>query len=180
MSTAPPRPHPYPCGTPPVRHAAFLDVGDDQRFPPLSAGCCGVGETGCELNFQGPCLRRGQERTLLAPGPMSSWPGGGGLKTNQLTSMCIGFPSMKWVCTPSWRCSEIKQVGQRGDLQLMVMPSSTPRLLGNFTWKVPLLGMTDSVNQQPWVTQDSRRAQRSASSTRCGLLLGWEGGSLRE
>lgn len=27
---------------------------------------------------------------------------------------------------------------------LIVMPSSTPRLLGNFTWNVPLLGMTDS------------------------------------
>lgn len=39
----------------------------------------------------------------------------------------------------------------------MVMPSSTPRLLGNFTWKVPLLGMTDSVNQQPWVTQEELR-----------------------
>ena len=26
----------------------------------------------------------------------------------------------------------------------MVMPSSTPRLLGSFTWMVPLLGMTDS------------------------------------
>lgn len=83
--------------------------------------------------------------------------------------LCISFPSIKWVCTPLWRCSEIKQVQQRGDLQLMVMPSSTPRLLGSFTWKVPLLGMTDSVNQQPWVTQDSRRAQRSASSTRCGF-----------
>lgn len=63
----------------------------------------------------------------------------------------------------------MKQVEQRGDLQLMVMPSSTPRLLGNFTWKAPLLGMTDSVNQQPWVTQGSRRARRSASSTRRGF-----------
>lgn len=33
---------------------------------------------------------------------------------------------------------------QDRDSQLMVMPSSTPRLLGSFTWKVPLLGMTDS------------------------------------
>lgn len=55
----------------------------------------------------------------------------------------------------------------------MVMPSSTPRLLGNFTWKVPLLGMTDSVNQQPWVTRDSRRAQRPASRTHSGFS--WAG-----
>lgn len=34
--------------------------------------------------------------------------------------------------------------GGGGDSQPMVMPSSTPRLLGSFTWKVPLLGMTDS------------------------------------
>lgn len=27
---------------------------------------------------------------------------------------------------------------------LMVMPSSTPLLLGSLTWKVPLLGTTDS------------------------------------
>lgn len=26
----------------------------------------------------------------------------------------------------------------------MLMPSSTPRLLGSLTWKVPLLGTTDS------------------------------------
>lgn len=35
----------------------------------------------------------------------------------------------------------------------MVIPSSTPRLLGSFTWKVPLLGTTDSVETdrtQPW------------------------------
>lgn len=38
----------------------------------------------------------------------------------------------------------------RGDSQLMVMPSSTPRLLGSFTWKVPLLGMTDSGYKQTW------------------------------
>lgn len=37
-----------------------------------------------------------------------------------------------------------------GDSQLMVMPSSTPRLLGSFTWKVPLLGMTDSGYKQRW------------------------------
>lgn len=79
------------------------------------------------------------------------------------------FSFYKWVCTPLWRCSEIQQIEHHGDLQLMVMPSSTPRLLGNFTWKVPLLGMTDSVNQQPRVTQDSRRAQRSAPNTRCGF-----------
>lgn len=29
-------------------------------------------------------------------------------------------------------------------LQLIVMPSSTPGFFGSFTWKVPLLGMTDS------------------------------------
>lgn len=39
-------------------------------------------------------------------------------------------------------------VWQGGDSQLMVMPSSTPRLLGSFTWKVPLLGMTDSGYKQ--------------------------------
>lgn len=33
----------------------------------------------------------------------------------------------------------------------MVMPSSTPRLLGSFTWKVPLLGMTDSGYKQMWI-----------------------------
>lgn len=77
MSPAPPLwPHPYPCGTPPVRHAAFLDVGDDQGFPSLSAGRCGAGETDCEYRFQGPCLRWGWERTLLVPGPISSWLGG--------------------------------------------------------------------------------------------------------
>lgn len=32
----------------------------------------------------------------------------------------------------------------------MVMPSSTPRFLGSFTWKVPLLGMTDSEYKQTW------------------------------
>lgn len=32
----------------------------------------------------------------------------------------------------------------------MVMPSSTPRLLGSFTWKVPLLGMTDSARKHTW------------------------------
>ncbi len=30
------------------------------------------------------------------------------------------------------------------NLPLMVMPSSTPLLLGSLTWKVPLLGTTDS------------------------------------
>lgn len=39
---------------------------------------------------------------------------------------------------------------REGDSQLMVMPSSTPRLLGSFTWKVPLLGMTDSGYKQRW------------------------------
>lgn len=34
------------------------------------------------------------------------------------------------------------------DSPLMVMPSSIPRLLGSFTWKVPLLGTTDS--DQVW------------------------------
>lgn len=55
----PPRSHPCPCGAPPVRHAAFLDVGDDQGFPSLSAGCCGAGETGCEFNLEGPLFKVG-------------------------------------------------------------------------------------------------------------------------
>lgn len=33
-------------------------------------------------------------------------------------------------------------------LQLIVIPSSTPLFLGNLTWKVPLLGMTDSIKQK--------------------------------
>lgn len=36
------------------------------------------------------------------------------------------------------------------------MPSSTPRLLGNFTWNVPLLGTTDSAETdgiKPWGPQ---------------------------
>jgi hypothetical protein len=48
----------------------------------------------------------------------------------------------------------------------MVMPSSTPRLLGSFTWKVPLLGTTDSVNKR---TQSNMkpmvRAQRSSPTS---------------
>lgn len=41
---------------------------------------------------------------------------------------------------------QIKLVTQKY-LQLIVIPSSTPLFLGSFTWKVPLLGMTDSVEQ---------------------------------
>lgn len=57
-----------------------------------------------------------------------------------------------------WRCvlSPSRRLTQRGDWmagrdsQPMVMPSSTPRLLGSFTWKVPLLGMTDSAGKHTW------------------------------
>lgn len=45
---------------------------------------------------------------------------------------------------------------REGDSQLMVMPSSTPRLLGSFTWKVPLLGMTDSGCKQRWTRVRAR------------------------
>lgn len=50
----PPQPHPCPWGTPPVRHAAFLDVGDDQGLPSLSAGRCGVGRQAVNLIFMAP------------------------------------------------------------------------------------------------------------------------------
>lgn len=70
MGTAPP-PWLYPpclCGAPPVRHAAFLDVGDDQRFPSLSAGRCGAGETDCELSLEGPLFKVG-----LGEDSVDSW-----------------------------------------------------------------------------------------------------------
>ena len=56
-----------------------------------------------------------------------------------------------------------------GDSQLMVMPSSTPRLLGSFTWKVPLLGMTDSgcKQTQSQETQESG-LRESAPHTHSG------------
>lgn len=60
MGTAPPPwPHPCPCGAPPVRHAALLDVGDDEGFPSLSAGCCGAGETPVNLIWKGSLLKVG-------------------------------------------------------------------------------------------------------------------------
>lgn len=51
---------------------------------------------------------------------------------------------------PPSRWGQEGTVQREGDSQLMVMPSSTPRLLGSFTWKVPLLGMTDSGDKQMW------------------------------
>lgn len=50
----------------------------------------------------------------------------------------------------------------------MVMPSSTPRRLGSFTWKVPLLGMTDSGYKQRWT-------QVRPSPTSIPVPSGWEG-----
>lgn len=100
-----PYPHghtPCPCGTPPVRHAAFLDVRDDQGFPSLSAGRCRAEETGYEFGFQGFCLRWGWERTLLVLGAISSWHGGGVSKSAHLSGCPFSF--YKWVCTP---CGEM-------------------------------------------------------------------------
>lgn len=60
------------------------------------------------------------------------------------------------------------------DSQLMVMPSSTPRLLGSFTWKVPLLGMTDSGCKQ---THTHVRLKGRASGSPCPtpILVQWGG-----
>lgn len=89
MGTAPPPwPHPCLCGTPPVCHAALLDVGDDQGFPSLSAGRCGAGETGCEFNLKGYLLKAG--RTLLTPGPITSCLG----DSEQISSPLCGSVSL--------------------------------------------------------------------------------------
>lgn len=49
-------------------------------------------------------------------------------------------------------------------LPLMVSPSSTPRFFGSLTWKVPLLGTTDSVRQTQRHTQVQHKLLHSFHS----------------
>lgn len=57
----------------------------------------------------------------------------------------------------------------------MVMPSSIPLLLGSFTWKVPLLGTTDSdqvwKNKREWEQAETSLRKRSATPPTCDIKL---------
>lgn len=83
----------------------------------------------------------GQETPIVQSGKLMLPVAGESPQDTQLS------PSQPPGSTPSPRLGVrafLCRFGAGRDSQPMVMPSSTPRRLGSFTWKVPLLGMTDS------------------------------------
>ena len=58
---------------------------------------------------------------------------------------CIYSQLCVCVCVCVYLCMCVRARVVYGVLPLIVRPSSTPLFLGSLTWKVPLLGTTDSI-----------------------------------